>query len=261
MMDRLLRIAKQAGEISRRHFGRLEARDVQLKGEVDLVTAVDRELELFLRERLGEAFPDVSFYGEEGDYGELDRFERVFVVDPLDGTTSFVHAHPFYSISIALREGRETTAGLVYLPYFDQAYWAVKGQGAFRDGERIRVSTTAELVNCLAATGFACVRARNEQNNLPLFCDLMPQIRGIRRCGSAAIDLCYVADGHYDFFWEYNLSPWDIAAGALIVSEAGGKVSDLAGERELMGAPHVLASNAVVHDAVLEVSRRYAADC
>jgi myo-inositol-1(or 4)-monophosphatase len=257
MIESLIEITQQAGRIAHGHFGKLAGDDVFHKSSVDMVTRIDRELEEFLQQKLGRAFPGVAFYGEEGDYGSLAELDRVFVVDPLDGTTSYIHGHPFYSVSVGLREGGQTTAGVVYLPYFDQTYWAVRGQGAFHDGERLHVSPTDQLIDSLAATGFACVRARLARNNLPLFTDVMPRIRGIRRCGSAAIDLCYVADGTYDLYWEYQLQPWDIEAGALILDEAGGRVSDLAGTPDYEGSRHFLASNGRVHDEFLAISRGY----
>jgi myo-inositol-1(or 4)-monophosphatase len=257
MIESLIEITQQAGRIAHGHFGKLAGDEVFHKSSVDMVTRIDRELETFLQQELGRAFPGVAFFGEEGEYGSLRELDRVFVVDPLDGTTSYIHGHPFYSVSVGLREGGQTTAGVVYLPYFDQTYWAVRGEGAFHDGRRLQVSQTTELIDSLAATGFACVRARLEHNNLPLFNDLMPRLRGIRRCGSAAIDLCYVASGIYDLYWEYQLQPWDIEAGVLIVQEAGGQVSDLAGGPDYEGNRHFVASNGRVHDEFLAVARKH----
>jgi len=224
---------------------------------VDLVTRVDRDLEESIRTDLAQAFPDVAFYGEEGAYGALADYPRVFIVDPLDGTTSFVHGHPFYSISIAYREDGTTRLGVVALPAFGETYWAQRGAGAFHDGRRLRVSDTAVLIESLAATGFACVRARLKPDGLPLFNDLIYRIRGIRRCGSAAIDLCYVAEGRYDLYWELHLQPWDTAAGVLMVREAGGRVTDLGGGPEHEPRRHLVASNGLVHDEFLAVAARY----
>ncbi len=260
MIESLIEIARQAGRKAHQHFGKLTGEDVFHKGRVDMVTRIDREVEDFLRLELDRAFPGVAFYGEEGSYGDLAALDRVFVVDPLDGTTSYIHGHPFYSVSIGLREQGRTTAGVVYLPYFDQVYWAVRGGGAFHDGKRLHVSQTPELLDSLAATGFACVRARLERTNLPLFTELMPRLRGIRRCGSAAIDLCYVAEGIYDLYWEFQLQPWDIEAGVLIVEEAGGRVSDLAGGPDYAGKRHFVASNGRVHEEFLAVSRGHVAE-
>lgn len=262
MMDQDLRILAEivtaAGRRAHEHFRKLERQDIQHKSAVDMVTRVDGEVEAFLRDQLGKAYPGVGFYGEEGDYGRLADFDDVFIVDPLDGTTSFIHGHPFYSVSLGLRRDGQLELGLVFLPYFGQLYYARRGAGAFRDGEPIRVSATSELIDSLAATGFACVRARHERNNLPLFNDIMPRIRGIRRCGSAAIDLCYVAEGIYDLYWEYDLRPWDIAAGTLIVTEAGGQVSDFSGGQDFERSHQFVASNGMVHPAFLAVATPYA---
>lgn len=257
MIATLIDIARRAGKKAHAHFGRLTAGDVDRKSSVDMVTRIDREVEEFLRAELACAFPDVAFYGEEGSYGNLADLDRVFVVDPLDGTTSYIHGHPFYSVSLGLREGGRTTAGVVYLPYFDQVYWAERGKGAFHDGRPIQVSRTDQLIDSLAATGFACVRARLEHTNLPLFADVMPRIRGIRRCGSAAIDLCYVAQGIYDLYWEFQLQPWDFEAGVLILEEAGGRVTDLAGGPGYAARRHLLASNGRVHDEFLAIARSH----
>ena len=257
MIQPIIDIVRQAGRMAHGHFRKLSGQDVFHKSSVDMVTRIDRELEDFLRDRLGGAFPGVGFYGEEGEYGSLEQFDRVFVVDPLDGTTSYIHGHPFYSVSVGLREDGRTSAGVVYLPYFDQVYWAVRGEGAFRDGQRLHVSATDRLIDSLAATGFACVRARLERDNLPLFAEVMPRIRGIRRCGSAAIDLCYVAEGIYDLYWEYQLQPWDIEAGVLLVQEAGGRASDLAGGPDYAASRHFVASNGQVHEEFLALARKH----
>ena len=159
MLENVIDIAREAGAIARQHFGRLDERDISRKSATDLVTRVDKEIEGFLRKRLAAAVPDATFFGEEGDYGALSEHARVFVVDPLDGTTSFIHGHPFYSVSVGYRENGSSQLGVVYLPYFDQVYWAVRGRGAFHDGKRLAVSRTDVLGDALVATGFACAAA------------------------------------------------------------------------------------------------------
>jgi myo-inositol-1(or 4)-monophosphatase len=257
MLQTLIEVARRAGCIAQEHAGRLRRDEVFHKGDTDLVTHVDQELEAFIRDALAKAFPGVAFYGEEGSYAALADQERVFIVDPLDGTTSFVHGHPFYSVSLAYREEGLTRLGVVYLPAFAELYWAQLGGGAFHDGQRLQVSETQLLIESLAATGFACVQARLKPDGLPLFNDLIYRIRGIRRCGSAAVDLCYVAEGRYDLFWELNLQPWDTAAGVLMVHEAGGRVSDLGGGPEFEARRHLVASNGRVHNEFLAVAARY----
>lgn len=254
MLQSLMTVARRAGRIAQEHAGRLRRDEIFHKGSTDMVTRVDRELEDLIRSDLAAAFPDVAFYGEEGQYGALAEQNRVFIVDPLDGTTSFIHGHPFYSVSLAYREAGVTRLGVVYLPAFGETYWSVLGGGAFRDGRRLHVSDTRALIEALAATGFACVRARLTPDGLPLFNDMIYRIRGIRRCGSAAIDLCYVAEGRYDLFWELNLSPWDTAAGTLMVREAGGRVTDLAGGDAMDTRRHVAASNGLLHDEFLAIA-------
>jgi len=257
MLHTMVAVAQQAGRIAQEHAGRLRRDEIFHKGSTDMVTRVDRELEDLIRSELARAFPAVAFHGEEGSYDPLADLPRVFVVDPLDGTTSFIHGHPFYSVSLAYREAGVTRLGVVYLPAFGETYWSVHGSGAFHDGRRLHVSDTAVLIEALAATGFACVRARLEPDGLPLFNDMIYRIRGIRRCGSAAIDLCYVAEGRYDLYWELNLSPWDTAAGALMVREAGGRVTDLAGGDAMDARRHIAASNGLLHDEFLAIAAHY----
>jgi myo-inositol-1(or 4)-monophosphatase len=257
MLEQMICIAQRAGTVAREQSGCLGRDDIFHKGSVDLVTRVDRELEDRIRSELAEVCPEVAFYGEEGSYGRLSDYDRVFIVDPLDGTTSYIHGHPFYSISMAYREGGVTRLGVVHLPSFQETYWVQLGAGAFHDGRRLHVSDTPVLLEALAATGFACVRARLQPDGVPLFTDLIYRIRGIRRCGSAAIDLCYVAEGRYDLYWEMHLQPWDTAAGVLMVQEAGGRVTDLAGAGGFEERRHLVASNGRVHEEFLAVAARH----
>lgn len=257
VLAEMIRIAQRAGEMARQQSGRLSRDDIFYKGSIDLVTRVDRDLEDVIRTELAGLCPAVAFYGEEGSYGKLADCDRVFIVDPLDGTTSYVHGHPFYSISMAYREGGVTQLGVVYLPFFRETYWVRQGGGAFHDGRRLHVSDTPLLLESLAATGFACVRAHLQPDGVPLFAEMIYRLRGIRRCGSAAIDLCYVAEGRYDLFWEISLQPWDTAAGVLMVQEAGGRVTDLAGGDEFEGHRHLVASNGLVHAEFLAVAARH----
>lgn len=257
MLEQLLIIMRQAGVIARAHFGRLQDEDIHYKGALDLVTTADHAIEDFLREQLARAFPGIAFWGEEGHSGSFEQHDRVFIVDPLDGTTGFVHGHPFHSISLGYRHDARMQIGVVYLPYFDEIFYAERGHGAFWDGKRIQVSGARELIESLGATGFACVRARAKPDNLPLFNDMIYRLRGVRRCGSAAADLCYVAAGMYEVFWEYCLEPYDVAAGCVIVEEAGGKVTDLTGGPDYLTAGHIVASNGRVHDEFVEVSSGY----
>lgn len=247
-IESLRTVVREAGEISLQHFGCVRD-SVEFKSAADLVTHVDRAVEDFLRERLAVAFPGVGFLGEESG-GERPT-GRYFVVDPIDGTTSFVHGIPFYSVSVALKEDRSTLAGVVFAPALGDLYCATRGGGAWKNGQRIRVSETDRLINALAATGFACVRQRKTPNNLPLFCHLVERLRGVRRLGSSAVDLCLVAEGTLDFYWEMNIMPWDIAAGVLILREAGGTVTDFEGGDRSEETHEIVATNGLLHEAFM----------
>jgi len=256
MIAELQGILRDAGKIARRHFGNLSEGQVEFKSEADLVTVADREVEAYLRQRLAQLCPDAGFVGEEGTAANRTGDGRWFLVDPIDGTTSFVHGIPYYSISLALKEKGRTVLGMVYLPEFDELYHAEPGRGAWKNGtKRLSVSRTDRLIHALGATGFACVRARIKPDNLPIFNRAIYRIRGIRRLGSAAIDLCLVAEGKFDLYWEIHIQPWDIAAAALIVQEAGGRVTDLDGGPEFELRREILATNGLVHDAFLELVR------
>ena len=205
-----------------------------------------------LRKSISTAWPDHAILGEEEGMSNTGHSEYLWILDPIDGTTSFVHGAPLYSVSVGLyREGRPY-AGAIYVPRLDELYSAQRGRGAFCNGKRIHVSAHTELVNCLGITGFACLRAGLPKNNLPHFCRIAPKIRDIRRYGSAAYDLCAVASGSADFFWEMKLNVYDIAAGVVILSEAGGKVTDFSGG-EKYPEEGILASNGAVHDDVLRL--------
>ena len=194
-------------------------------------------------------FPAHDIYGEEtGRSGSNSEF--CWIIDPIDGTTSYIHQTPYFSISIGLQQNGVNIAGAVCAPKLGELFWAEKGQGAFLNGERIRVSTRNALGQSLVATGFACIRSGWKENNLKYFSRLMPDIRDIRRCGSAAVDLAYVAAGRYDGFWEMCLNIYDVAAGVLLVEEAGGIVTDMAGGKNF--PEHgIAASNGLIHDKFL----------
>ncbi|AQQ70383.1 Inositol-1-monophosphatase [Limihaloglobus sulfuriphilus] len=248
MKNFLRKVILDAGEISLDY--RQKGFEVSRKSAKDLVTEADRAVEKFLTKKITEQYPSHGILGEE--YGSTKTGEYCWVIDPIDGTSSFVHGHPFYSISIALQRGGETILGAVYAPVLDELFTAEKNAGAFLNCEKIQVSPTSELIDVMAATGFACIRAGLEHNNLKYFNRIIPKIRGIRRCGSAAIDLSYVACGRYDVFWELNLKKYDFAAGALILEEAGGKVTGFDGKPSPTGET-LLATNSILHRQFLEM--------
>lgn len=223
----------------------------------DLVTTADKEVEKYIVSRIMQKYPSHSILGEEGG---LTKTTSPFqwVIDPIDGTTSFVHQSPNYSISIALQYEGKSVAGVVYAPVFRELFYALEGEGAYCNGKKIHVTDHDTLSNSLVATGFACLRAGWKDNNLPYFNAIAPLVRDIRRYGSAAIDFCWVACGRLDAYWELNLQKYDIAAGEIILREAGGSCTDLAGgdRSPLKGT---LATNTVLAPALLPFFASYKA--
>lgn len=230
MIEFVKKIAVSAGEMAIAEFAKSGTLKLDFKSEKDLVTEADRKIEEFIVSEIHGKYPDHDIFGEEtGKTAKGNEF--CWVIDPIDGTTSFVHGQPFFSVSIALQKNGETVAGAVNAPKLGELYWAAKGKGAYCNENRIQVSLRDRLVNSVLSTGFACIRSDLKENNLPIFNKILPKLRGVRRYGSAAIDLSYVACGRLEGFWELNLKPYDIAAGVLIVLEAGGEVCDLRGKQ------------------------------
>ena len=222
----------------------------ETKGEFDLVTEADRASERLIVERLRSHFPAHAIVAEEGGGHESSSEYRWFV-DPLDGTTNFAHGFPFFCVTLGLERGGELIAGVVYDPIRQELFTAERGAGAFLNHHRIHVSAAARLTDSLASTGFPS-RKRHHNINIHFYYQLAMASHGVRRTGSAALDLSYVASGRLDFFWEFGLKPWDMAAGALLVQEAGGRVSEMAGgPLSVTASDHILADNALLHDEVL----------
>lgn len=222
------RTAREAGAILRDMLGTV---NIEHKGVVDLVTDADRASEALVGQRLGEAFPDHRLVGEEGVArlnGARDDAEYTWIVDPLDGTTNYSHGYPHFGVSIALVHGRTVVLGVVYDPMRDELFLAERGGGATVNGRTMRVSATDSLIRSLLATGFSYELAERT-DQLRIWNTMQAQTQGIRRDGAAALNLSYVAAGRLDGFWERPLQPWDMAAGALLVEEAGGIVTDYAG--------------------------------
>lgn len=230
---------------------------VEHKGVVDLVTETDRALETLITERLRRAFPDHVVVGEEASAAggarrpPADAF--AWYLDPLDGTTNFAHGHPHFAVSLGLGRGTEMLLGLVADPLRDETFTAVRGGGAALNDAPIRVSRTATIDAALLATGTPYDRREQADLYLGAIRDFMLRCQGIRRAGSAALDLCWVACGRLDAYWEWRLGPWDSAAGTLVVREAGGIVSDFAGARHDVFGSETLASNGLLHPAMLAV--------
>jgi myo-inositol-1(or 4)-monophosphatase len=228
---------------------------VELKGEIDLVTRFDRASEDLLRARIRDELPGCDLVAEEGG-GDVSGERPVVYADPLDGTTNFAHGHPFFCVSIALTQGTEVLAGAIVAPALGVEYIASHGGGVTRNGAPCRVSGTDALARSLLATGFPYDNHTNRDNNLREFAALTVQSRGVRRCGSAALDLCFVADGAYDGYWERKLGPWDIAAGTLCVVEAGGVCTDFRGDNVDFRDGALVASNRLVHHEFLGALER-----
>lgn len=227
MIPFLKELILSAGKICRDQQPLLKSSDVDFKGKKDLVTHTDKQVENFIIQAIQKKYPGHDIFGEEtGKTHNSSDF--LWIIDPIDGTTSFFHQQPFYSVSIAVQHLGETICGAVYAPAMDELFYADK-KGAFLNDKPIKVSTTQRLVDSVMATGFACIRDGQKNNNLQYFNKIVPDLRDIRRYGSAAIDLCYVACGKVDGFWEMSLNPYDIAAGAFIVEQAGGSVCDFNG--------------------------------
>ncbi len=245
------RVARDAGSMVLR--GWRGGGDISHKGRFDLLTEHDLRSEELIRAELEHAFPGRRFVGEET--AETGDGELVWYVDPIDGTTNFAHGHPFFCVSVALYDGAEGLVGVVHAPALGTTWKAAKHSGAFRNGERCKVSTRAALEEALCATGFPYDRWTTPDNNREELSLFLRRTRGIRRCGSAAIDLCLVADGTYDIYWEQGLNAWDMCAGALMVLEAGGRLSTYEGLKADPRSGKLIASNGLLHDAALSTVR------
>ncbi|MDR3750506.1 MAG: inositol monophosphatase family protein [Terracidiphilus sp.] len=228
--------------------------ETEYKGDVDIVTIADRTVEKLIRSRLGEAFPEHGIYGEEGTRERMAGEFRWYV-DPLDGTTNFAHSYPQFCVSMGLEqrpaglapeEDGTLVAAVIYDPLRDELFTAERGRGSRLNGRPMRVSRTAELAEALLSTGFPS-RKRHASPNVHFYQEFTLRSHGVRRAGSAALDLAYVACGRLDAFWEFNLNPWDTAAGILLITEAGGKVTDFAGDPFRLDSREVLVSNALIH--------------
>jgi len=242
-------IAREAGALLMQYFH--QGLKIEYKGEADLVTAADRASEVLIRERIKKQFPSHDVLGEEQGLSDLGSEYRWYV-DPLDGTTNFAHGYPVFCVSIAVenRTLGARVAAVVYDPTRDELFTAERGRGAQLNGKPIRVSKATQLKECLVATGFPSHK-RHKNPNIFFYHQITLRTHGVRRAGSAALDLCDVACGRFDGFWEFNLNPWDTAAGVLIVEEAGGKVTRFDGAPFQIDSRETLASNGLVHDALL----------
>ena len=248
-LESAVAIAREAGALLLQFAERRPA--FELKGEFDLVTAADRASEQLILERLQTKFPTHAVLGEETGAHEASSDFRWYV-DPLDGTTNFAHSFPMWNVTLALEHAGQLIAGVVYDPLRDEMFTAERGGGAYLNGRRIHVSKAARVEESLLATGFPS-RRRHENVNVHFFHQAAMFSHGIRRAGAAALDLAYVACGRLDGFWEFGLNPWDMAAGSLMILEAGGAVTDMRGQPFSVAGPHLTATNGTIHAPLIEL--------
>lgn len=247
LINVMIAAAQKASRKLLRDFGEVEHLQVSKKGPADFVSTADKTAEDTLKYELTKARPNYSFLMEESGEVIGQDTSNVWIIDPLDGTTNFLHGLPHFAISIGLQRDNEIHAGVIYEPVHDEMFWAEKGQGAHLNDRRIRVSARVNMEESLFATGIPFKGARNHGEFLKHLEAVMAVSSGVRRFGSAALDLAYVAAGRYDGFWETGLSPWDIAAGIVLVREAGGYVSEINGKNKMMGTGSILAANDRLH--------------
>ncbi|WP_298429724.1 inositol monophosphatase family protein [uncultured Jannaschia sp.] len=245
----MIKAARKAGRSLVKDFREVENLQVSRKGPGDFVTRADRAAEEIIREDLTEARPNYGWLGEESDPVEGKDPTRRWIVDPLDGTTNFLHGMPHWAVSIALEHKGEVVTAVVYDPAKDELFWAEKGAGAWLDGKvRLRVSGRSTMADCVFATGLPFASNRYLPATLKDLGRLLPACAGVRRWGAASLDLAYVAAGRYDGYWERGLKPWDIAAGILIVREAGGMVEPIRSDQTLLEDGHVIAASGSIFD-------------
>ena len=244
MLSTAVKAARRAGSIINRGARDLDRLTITTKGPKDFVSEVDRAAEAAIVETLLKTYPDHAILAEEGTAkGANADAEYVWIIDPLDGTTNFLHGLPQYCVSIALQHKGQITQGVIYDPVHNDLFTATRGRGAFLNDHRMRVSRRQHLKDCLIGTGFPFRDGADLEAYVAMMRAMMAATAGLRRPGAAALDLAYVAAGYYDGFWEVGLNPWDVAAGSLLITEAGGLVGDLAGENQYLYGAQVIAAN------------------
>ena len=253
LQELAIQAVQESGQIQKEWLRK--DKKIQLKGEINLVTEVDKQCEQRIIEIIKKVFPEHNILTEETPMPELPSPYR-WIIDPLDGTTNYAHGYPCFCTSLALELEKEIVLGAIYDPLLDELFTAQKGKGAFLNNERIAVSLTDKLINALLCTGFPYDVRESQENNLDHFNNFIMEARAIRRDGSAALDLCSVAAGRFDGFWELKLCPWDVAAGTRMVEEAGGKVSDFDGSPLDIYGQQILASNGTIHQEMMRVLQR-----
>jgi myo-inositol-1(or 4)-monophosphatase len=252
----MMKTARKSGRALLKDFGEVEQLQVSTKGPGDFVTRADRAAEQMIREDLLHARPSYGFLGEEGREIEGEDPTRRWIVDPLDGTTNFLHGLPHWAVSIALEHKGQIVAGVIYDPVKDEMFYAEKGGGAWLNESRLRVSGRHKLIESIFATGLPFAGRADLPETLQDLARLLPACAGVRRFGAAALDLAYVAAGRYDGFWERGLKSWDMAAGLVIVREAGGIVEPLQAEADIIGSGQVICANEAIFETFAKVIRK-----
>lgn len=248
-----LEAARAAGAIQKKYFEKKIR--VSKKGEINLVTEVDEKSQTEIVKRIRKAFPKDAILAEEGDLSRTASSPRRWIVDPLDGTTNFAHGLPIFCISIGFEYEGRIAVGVVYDPLRNEMFSAIRNKGAFRNKTRLQVKPQSNLRDALLVTGFAYDFEKPGLDNRPYFSHMITKAQAVRRLGAAALDLAYVAAGRFDGFWELGLSPWDVAAGWLLVEEAGGVVTSMSGHPYSVTTPDLIAANQEIHRAVLKECR------
>lgn len=243
--------ARQASKVLLRYIDRLDTLTVTAKAKSDWVTEVDRQSEKEIIEVIQNVYPEHSILGEES--GLTTGNEYCWVIDPLDGTTNYIHGFPHFSISIAVKQRDQIEAGVIFDPLRNEMFIAARGQGSFLNERRIRVSKVSKLENALIGTGLAVREVQHFPLFIEIFKNIFPKSAGIRRAGSAALDLAYVAAARLDGYWEYPLKEWDMAAGVLLVQEAGGRITDMQGGKNFLSQGGVISGNAKIQPLMLEI--------
>jgi myo-inositol-1(or 4)-monophosphatase len=252
MLDVAINAAQQAGAFLKERMGKVRVIETKGGNVRDLVSEIDRASEQLIIGIITSRYPHHAILAEESG-GGVHAADYRWVIDPLDGTINYIHGVPVFCVTIAIEKKGEIVAGVVYDPNLKELFTAEKGSGAFLNGKRLQVSYTHDLISSLLVTGFPYDIARNPDHAVEHFVHFLPEARGIRRLGSAALDLSYVAAGRFDGFWEVSLNPWDMAAGSLFVLEAGGKVTDFSGNPASIYKKQIVASNVAIHEAMLKV--------
>ena len=254
MIELAIEAARAAARILRENFGKIDAGDIREKSQNDYLTFVDEASEKKIIAMIRQAYPAHAILAEESGHS-IQKDEYEWIIDPLDGTKNYISGIPVFAISIGLRVQGQMQIGVVHDPIKGDTFHAIRHQGAYHNGRKIKVSQRSDLSGCLIATGFPFKRKEILSDYLDSFRDIFLKCSGIRRMGAAALDLSYLAAGRFDAFWEVGLSPWDMAAGSILIEEAGGYLSDFWGKNKYMDNGYILSSNGRIHDDLLQITK------